>query len=364
MPTNSPPSNDRRALLLFIYTVLFARYVIATFLSAFFPQVTTQQGINGRWEGVIFAAYPVGMALTSMAAPTLILRWGSRTSIMIGLLTCSLSTVMFGLVPDFVDVNDVSSLQYMYTLWYFFNGFFGGLADTGVLILVSAAFKDKIGVVFASIGTVCGVGCMLGPLVGAAFYGCTENPAWKFRLPFLLTASIPVLLCCICPFCVPQVYTCTGSGGDDKDDKDDVHNVKGCRDALIVLSKPAVALSVIAIALSGTIVATLDPTLAFRLSTCKQNCTTSSGNDAYNSSSFPAWVDGHPAPFDLSEEVVALYFYLLFDYVRPRVHSCWLDCRSVPVERSCVQNHSGSGFRAAVVDFWTGRTAATSRDTG
>ena len=341
-PTTTHPSpiNDRRVLLMIIYAILFTRYVIATFLSAFFPQVTTQQGISGTWEGVIFAAYPVGMALTSIAAPTLILRWGTRTSIMIGLLTCSLSTVLFGMVPDLINIHNVTHLQYMYTLSYFSNGFFGGLADTGVLILVSSSFKDKIGVVFASIGTVCGVGCMLGPLVGAAFYACTENPVWKFRLPFLLTAIIPVLLCFVCPFTVPQVYTSSGEEKVDNDADPDANanddhttsgdigrkakEAKGCRAALIVLSKPAVALSVIAIALSGTIVATLDPTLAFRLSTCKQNCTTSHGN-TYNASSFPAWVDGHPAPFDLSEEVVALFFtYSSVTYVLVSIPVGWI----------------------------------------
>ena len=45
-----------------------ARYCIATFLSAFFTQVATAISINGIFNGVIFAAYPMGMAITSLFA--------------------------------------------------------------------------------------------------------------------------------------------------------------------------------------------------------------------------------------------------------------------------------------------------------
>jgi MFS family permease len=333
-----------------IFFILFTRYVIATFLSAFFPQVTTQQGISGTWEGIIFAAYPIGMAITSVLAPTSILKWGTRTSVMIGLFTCGISTAMFGLVPDFVNFignSDVRVLQYLYTGAYFLNGFFGGLADTGVLILVSSKFKDDIGVVFATIGTVCGVGCMVGPLVGATFYACTNNAVWKFRLPFMLTGIVPILLCMLCPFTLPQVYTAedaddakdingtdvmnstndTNNGGSDEESRSSTRQKqsrKGCSHALRVLSTPAVALSVCAIALSGTIVATLDPTLAFRLSTCKHNCT-ADGSAAHNVSSFPAWVDGHPAPFDLTEAEVAFFFtYSSITYVAVSIPIGWI----------------------------------------
>ena len=354
--------NNRKSLLFVIYLILFARYVIATFLSAFFPQITTQEGMSSTWEGIVFAAYPAGMAICSVVSPTLILRWGTRTSIMIGLLTCGLSTAIFGMVPDICTFigkeGDVQMLQYMYTGAYFLNGLIGGLSDTGVLILVSAKFKDNIGVVFATIGTVCGIGCMLGPLVGAAFYSVTNDSEWKFRLPFLLTAAIPIVLCFICPFTLPQVYTSEENqekqeqmidGGDgnesgrpeevEQEDRRTKRN--SCGAALSVLSTPAVALSVIAIALSGTIVATLDPTLAFRLSTCKHNCTTtattattaigfnqsesSSFSLSRNTSSYPDWINGHPAPFDLSETTVALFFtYSSITYVAISIPIGWI----------------------------------------
>ena len=41
------------------------RYAIATFMSAFFPQAATGMGFSGTLNGIIFAAYPCGMALAS-----------------------------------------------------------------------------------------------------------------------------------------------------------------------------------------------------------------------------------------------------------------------------------------------------------
>ena len=314
---------ERQRLLIVSFLILFTRYVIATFLSAFFPQVSVQQNISGTWEGIIFAAYPIGMAITSTIAPTFILKWGTRTSIMVGLLFSGISTVLFGAVPDAVqwmyhgDHRTTAALQYSYAIAYFLNGLLGGLADTGVLILISAKFKDKLGVVFATVGTVCGVGCMLGPLFGAAFYTMAQNTTWQFRAPFLITSMVPFVLCAVSPCVVPQVYGGEGDQGSQKNpgsqgsEGHNEHRPKGCQAALKALRTPSVFLSVCAIALSGTIVATLDPTLAFRLSSSATNNSSRSVNRSQstpNNASYPAWVDGHPAPFDLSEAEVAFFF--------------------------------------------------------
>ena len=71
----------RAKLLLSAYAVLFTRYCIATFLSSFFTPLATQMGISGTFNGAIFAAYPLGMAITSVFAPQLIERMGTRSAV-------------------------------------------------------------------------------------------------------------------------------------------------------------------------------------------------------------------------------------------------------------------------------------------
>ena len=61
-------TRDRRAkagLLIGSYVVLFTRYCIATFLSSFFATVPPGGDFSGTMDGLIFAAYPLGMAVTS-----------------------------------------------------------------------------------------------------------------------------------------------------------------------------------------------------------------------------------------------------------------------------------------------------------
>ena len=60
---------QNRRLLFGAYCVLFLRYTVATFLSAFFGTVPPGSGMTGTMDGFIFAAYPLGMALTSLFAP-------------------------------------------------------------------------------------------------------------------------------------------------------------------------------------------------------------------------------------------------------------------------------------------------------
>ena len=86
----APESHDRRRILFAAYGVLFVRYNIATFLSAFFGSSATLctaggDCISGTWQGLIFAAYPLGMALTSLFASQLVSRLGTRRAITFGL---------------------------------------------------------------------------------------------------------------------------------------------------------------------------------------------------------------------------------------------------------------------------------------
>ena len=57
-------------------------------------------------------------------------------------------------------------MQWLFFWFYFFNGLTGALAETSCIILVSARFQDRLGTVMASIGTVSGLGCMVGPVLG------------------------------------------------------------------------------------------------------------------------------------------------------------------------------------------------------
>lgn len=218
----------RTKLLLSAYAVLFTRYCIATFLSSFFTPLATQMGISGTFNGAIFAAYPLGMAITSVFAPQLIERMGTRSAVFLGLACTGGLTLLFGLAPDLMPPSAGGSsaaaaatasaataaatasgasgsmlrhesappppVQWLFFCAYLANGLTGALAETACIIMVSARFQDKLGTVMASIGTVSGVGCMVGPVVGGVLYDLPRSRAWKFRVPFLVCSVAPLLL--------------------------------------------------------------------------------------------------------------------------------------------------------------------------
>ena len=185
--TTSVPKKLTRAQRMMLlggaYLVLFTRYTIATFLSSFFPQLAADRfQITDTYNGLIFAAYPLGMSITSIFAPQAIACMGTRTATGLGLAATTLLTVLFGVAPDLCGMPN---LQYVFLVSYFLSGLLGALAETACIILVSATFKANPAAVMASINTVCTVGCMLGPPVGGVIFelGRKIDEGWAFLPP-------------------------------------------------------------------------------------------------------------------------------------------------------------------------------------
>lgn len=272
-PPPFKPDPHRQYMLIGGYLVFFLRYIVATFLSAFFGPYASGVGISDEWQGIIFAVFPVGLTITASIAPPLILRLGTRMAVFWGMFGTALFTVIFGFVPDIVDMfehsdNDArtNALIAGYMITYFMNGLVGGLAETGTTILITNKFVDKIGVVSASIATACSLGCIAGPPIGGVLYhlptllkkslNLDEKlvSLWAFRGPFLVTGSLIFVLSI-------YIYLYFGNVTDaDQGDQGD----EGRSSVRTVLNRSRV-ITLIAMALSGTFVAALDPTLANHL---------------------------------------------------------------------------------------------------
>jgi MFS family permease len=220
------------------------------------------------------------------------MRIGTCVSVFVGLLATSGLTVAFGLVPDLLphwrahaDASNYDWLPPMEAIFfatYFLNGLVGSLAETACLILVSAKFQNNSGAVMASVNTVCTVGCMLGPVVGGVLYSLPKDDVWAFRLPFIVCGAIPLAMLPFVPFLIPQEYI-SGKTGDtpptqDQPDASGAGSVNGsvsvngtgtavaAHEVKTLPLTASVGFGLASIALSGTIVGTLDPTLQWRLS--------------------------------------------------------------------------------------------------
>ena len=114
----------------------------------------------------------------------------------------------------------------------------------------------------ASIGTVSGLGCMVGPVIGGVLHDAVpSSPAWAFRLPFIVCSAAPLLLVLPIGAAVPQSYI------NDAGPLADADGAGGPvpTPAPARLWSLSFVLGLTSVALSGTVVATLDPTLILRL---------------------------------------------------------------------------------------------------
>jgi len=246
----------RRRMLLGSYAILFTRYGIATFLSAFFPLRARQLHISPAMDGLIFASYPIGITITSALAPQFILRVGTRNAIVFGLVCTSVCTLIFGFVPDmFPHPHQQHLQQYAFLVMYFLSGLLGAFAETASIMLSASKFPEKVGTVMASIGTVTGIGCLAGPPLGGVLNVLTDSPTWNFRLPFMFYGVLAGALVFVALVYMPQEKL---DGSEEQGDFSDTFGMQAKHG-------PQRCATLVAVALNGLIVATLDPTLGLRL---------------------------------------------------------------------------------------------------
>lgn len=268
LPEVAAIKRARTRLLAGSFCILFTRYVVCTFLSAFFSVEATRIGISDTFNGVIFAAYPMGMSLTSCFAAETVRWMGTRTAVLLGLVGTTVLTLLFGFSPD---ICSMPALQALFFASYFLNGLCGAFAETACIMMVADRFKDRAGTVMAAVNTVCTIGAMVGPQIGGGLHDLPSDEAWQFRLPFLVMGAVPLLLLPATFAFMPQVHlgeeasgaadaTTSGTAVDAPPAK------PANRPSSSLLLSPSVLLGFASIGLSGTLVGTLDPTLSYRLS--------------------------------------------------------------------------------------------------
>ena len=199
-------------------------------------------------------------------------------SISLGLFLAVVFNVLFAFAPTMVgnaDLQPASAasahsrlLVAACTLFFFGTGVGAAIAETSLIMLVGNRFKDNAGKVMASISTACGIGCMIGPLIGGVLYDLApaDAPGTAFRLPFFTMATFLALLSWPLRFTIDHDHlglrnrSDNGSANEPAPTADAKHPHHYAR-----LRTPSVSLGLVAILLSGAVVGSLDPTLSYRM---------------------------------------------------------------------------------------------------
>lgn len=274
-------SRKKRELLLSSYALLFSTYACATMLSAYFTPITRTLGISGTVNGLIFSSYPLGQSVSSLVAPMVVGRLGACNAVTAGLVLAGVLNVCFGLAPTMVGNEDlqaassasVDGFVALSITFFFLTGCAAAVAETAVIMLVGNRFKDNAGKVMASINTACGVGCMIGPLIGGVLYDLAggSRPGLAYRLPFFTMAAFLLLLSWPLRFSIDHDHL--GHGEEDlvtaseapPVDSAPANGAAAPTGHYARLCTPSVALGLGAIVLSGCVVGSLDPTLSYRM---------------------------------------------------------------------------------------------------
>jgi len=303
---NHSPDRKREEdlrILAVTYSVLFSRYAIATFLSSFFPTYAEDNNISGTISGLIFAAYPLGITITSAVGTDWMHRLGLKSCLVVGMINTTLFTFLFGATPTlckrfgFGDQNQ----QWFFLLFYFLGGLGGAVAETGCIMIANYRFRENSGAISASIGTVCGLGCMAGPPMGGILYDYgAYTGLTAFFFPFLVFSAVPFIILAALPFALGPSFSDedmsasqqqqqqqrseereqmhndeelngvppndNDEGKNDDDDDDDGDTTTSATTSITKVMTKSRLVSLIAMGINGGLVSSLDPTLAYRLS--------------------------------------------------------------------------------------------------
>lgn len=143
--------------------------MLMTFLAPFFPRSSPGLKISPHFQGLIFAAFPAGSVIVSSFVGKFMQTLGTRNTVVIGLASMGLFTILFGFTPYFGGPSVA-----IFMTFAFCYGAGSTLAETGVYAIVSTAFSDHVGKVLAMAETVTGAGSMAGPFFGGVVYNLLE----------------------------------------------------------------------------------------------------------------------------------------------------------------------------------------------
>jgi MFS family permease len=146
-----------RNLLLLTSTVVFFDTLFFSALTPLLPHFADELSLGKTGAGVLAAAYPAGAFLGAIPSGILAARLGLKLSVMVGMTTVALCTVLFGLSQEAWQLD----------LARFLQGVASAFTWTGALgWLVAAAPNAKRGALIGRAFAAAVVGALFGPVVG------------------------------------------------------------------------------------------------------------------------------------------------------------------------------------------------------
>jgi predicted MFS family arabinose efflux permease len=188
-----PPAGVRLPAIVALFASVFAFNITWTTAEILLPLVGASFHVGVGQLGLVVAGFPIGYAATSLPSGLAVLRWGHRTTLVLGLLLMGMAGLL--------SIASTSAPEL--AAWRILAGAGGGLFFAPSLAfqaeLLPARFRSLVLGLFASTGL--GVGGALG-----FFLGSLWGPTYGWAFVFGIAASLSVAVAVACALSLPALH--------------------------------------------------------------------------------------------------------------------------------------------------------------
>eukprot|EP00937_MAST-01D_sp_MAST-1D-sp2_P007737 g7737.t1 len=195
-------SAAKRRLLLCGYAVLATQWTLMTVMSSFMPLSPPAIIFSSEVTGVIFACFPLGVAVSAPFVGRFLRRFGSRAVLTYGCVLMAIFIALFGAVPLAVSGR---AARWPFMAAAFLYGATSALAESGVYAVLECEFRETLGELLATTEVAAGAGAAIGPFMGGALYDAFAGASdeVQFFAPFAVAAALPLAGAVAVQLCVP-----------------------------------------------------------------------------------------------------------------------------------------------------------------
>lgn len=163
-------------------------------IAPFYPNEAISKGVDPSLLGLVFSCYSLAMFIFSPFFKMMLDKMGSKSVLIMGLLTQGISMIIFGL---FYYINDATWYLVGSMFCRFLQGYGNGCLNSGTSNLMMNAFPaKKLGKLNGLLQTSVGLGMMFGPIMGSILF-----ELGGFTLPFytvgVMLLVLSMLIACL-----------------------------------------------------------------------------------------------------------------------------------------------------------------------
>ncbi|CAG2183415.1 unnamed protein product, partial [Oppiella nova] len=160
----------RRKQLFILILLAYGNFWVAACVSLqapFFPKEAESKGATPTQYGLVFGIYELMIAITSPLFGKMIASVSPVLLCEIGLFVSGFSTVLFGVLDNLPVGTPFIAMCFVVRI---VEGVSAAAFMTASYVIMAKEFSDRIATTFSLLETCFGLGLILGPTLGGAFY--------------------------------------------------------------------------------------------------------------------------------------------------------------------------------------------------